>query len=93
MVEWYHPHHGTVSKLVIVSAADAKLGARFLNAHEAKILHLILYKLGHPQPPTLFNVDNSTSQQKIKYQKSRVMAILYFWLLDHEAQSMFTFHY
>ena len=37
-----------ISKLVAASAAEAELGALFLNTREAKILRLILHELGHP---------------------------------------------
>jgi hypothetical protein len=38
----------TIIKLVAASAAEAELGALFLNAQEAKVFRLILAKLGHP---------------------------------------------
>ena len=38
----------TILKLVAASAAEAKLGALFLNAQEAKVLWLTLNNLGHP---------------------------------------------
>jgi hypothetical protein len=44
----------TVLKHLAASAAEAELGALFLNTKEAKILHIILDKMGHPQPPTRF---------------------------------------
>jgi hypothetical protein len=51
----------TILKLVAASAAEAKLGALFLNAQEAKVLRLTLKKLGHPQPPTPIHIDNTTT--------------------------------
>jgi hypothetical protein len=44
--------HHPQTKLVAGSAAEAKLGALFLNAQEAKVFRLVLAELGHPQPPT-----------------------------------------
>jgi hypothetical protein len=38
----------TILKLDAASAAEAELGALFLNAQEAKVLQLILTELGHP---------------------------------------------
>ncbi len=49
-----------ILKFVSALAAKAKLGALFLNTQQAKFIHLILQKLGHPQPPTPVNVDNTT---------------------------------
>jgi hypothetical protein len=50
-----------ILKLIAASAANAKLGALFLNAQETKVVHLTLAKLGHPQPPTPIQIDNTTT--------------------------------
>ena len=50
-----------ILKLVAASAAEAELGALFVNAKEAKIIRLILQELGHPQPPTPIHIDNLTA--------------------------------
>ena len=41
-----------ILKFVSSSAAEAKLGALFLNTKQARIIRLMLEELGHPQPPT-----------------------------------------
>jgi hypothetical protein len=51
----------TILKLVAASAAEAELGALFLNAQETKVLQLILTELGHPQPPKPIHIDNTTT--------------------------------
>ena len=83
------PHHDII-KIVAESAAEAELGALFINAKEAKIIRIILSELGHPQPPTPIHVDNTTAvgivNNTIKRQHSRSMEMRYFWLLDQEAQ-------
>ena len=80
----------TILKCVAASAAEAELGALFLNAMDAKILRLTLAEMGHPQPPTPIHVDNSTAvgivNNTIKRQRSRAMNMRYFWLLCQEAQ-------
>jgi hypothetical protein len=87
----------TILKLVAASAAEAKLGALFLNAQDAKVFRLVLAKLGHPQPPTLIHIDNTTTvgivNNTIKCQWSRSMEMQYFWLLDGEMQQYFKFYY
>jgi hypothetical protein len=76
----------TVLKLVAASAADADLGALFLNAQEAKVLRLTLLELGHPQPPTPIHINNTTTigivNNTIKRQCSHAIETQYFWLLD-----------
>ncbi len=51
----------TILKLVAASAAEAEMGALFLNMQEAKVLRLILAELGHPQPPTLIQINITTT--------------------------------
>jgi len=51
----------TILKLVAASAAEAKLGALFLNAQEAKVICLVLAELEHPQPPAPIHIDNTTT--------------------------------
>jgi hypothetical protein len=51
----------TILKLVAASAAEAELGALFLNAQEAKVICFVLEELGHPQLPTPIHVDNTTT--------------------------------
>jgi hypothetical protein len=51
----------TILKLVAASAAEAELGALFLNAQEVKVFRLVLAELGHPQPPTPTHIDNTTT--------------------------------
>jgi hypothetical protein len=51
----------TFLKLLNASAAEAELGALFLNAQQVKALHFTLAELGHPQPPTPIHIDNTTT--------------------------------
>ena len=71
-----------ILKLVAASAAEAELGALFLNTQEARIMRLILTNMGHPKPPTPAHVDNSTCigivNNTIKRQPSRAMEMQYF---------------
>ncbi len=46
---------------VMSSAAEAELGALFINAKTAVSMHKSLKELGHPQPQTPMQTDNSTA--------------------------------
>ena len=48
-----------ILNLVTASAAEAKLGALFINTKQAQVTRLILDELGHPQPPTPIHIDNT----------------------------------
>jgi hypothetical protein len=86
-----------ILKIVAASAAEAELGALFVNTKEARVIRLILAELGHPQPPTPMHIDNTTAvgivNSTIKRQRSRSMEMRYFWLLDQETQRYFKFYY
>ncbi len=83
----------TILKLVAASTSEAELGALFLNTQEAKVIRLILEELGHPQPPTPIQINNTPTvgivDNTIKRQGSHAMEMRYFWLLDGEAQQLF----
>lgn len=51
----------TLLKFVALSAAEAELGALFLNAKEAKMMQLTLQELSHLQPATPIHIDNSNN--------------------------------
>eukprot|EP00804_Cyclotella_cryptica_P007467 CCRYP_002648-RA/>CCRYP_002648-RA protein AED:0.36 eAED:0.36 QI:0/0/0/1/0/0/2/0/381 len=50
-----------IIKPVMSSAAEAKLGALYINARETIPQRHLLNELGHPQPPTPIQIDNSTA--------------------------------
>jgi hypothetical protein len=61
------PNNGVVStilqiiKAVMSLVAEAKVGALFINCHEAVPARHVLKYLGHPQPPTPMQMDNMTA--------------------------------
>ena len=75
-----------ILRCVAASAAEAELGALFLNMKEARVIRLTLEELGHPQPPSPIHVDNSTAvgiaNGTIKRQRLRAMEMRYFWACD-----------
>ena len=75
-----------ILKIVVTSAAEAELGALFLNLKEGKTLRLTLMELGHVQPPTPVHCDNSTAtgiaNDSVKKQRSRSMEMRFFWVSD-----------
>merc|ERR1711983_369440 len=82
-----------ILKCAAASAAEAKLGALFLNMKEGRVLRLALEELGHPQPPTPVHVDNATAvgivDGTIKRQRSRAMEMRYFWTCDQVEKGCF----
>ena len=49
----------------MASAAEAEVGALYMNAQEAVLMRTTLEELNNPQPPTLIRIDNITSDDII----------------------------
>eukprot|EP00957_Ditylum_brightwellii_P089696 6831256-Ditylum_brightwellii.AAC.1 len=66
----------------MASAAEAELGALFENAKEAVLLRTPLTELGHQQPATTIQVDNSTTHRivnsNIRQHKSKAIDMQFF---------------
>jgi hypothetical protein len=84
-----------IIKAVMSSAAEAELGALYINAKEAVHIRQMLREMGHPQPRTPIQTDNSTAEgvinSKIQPKRTKAMDMRYFWLKDREAQDQFRF--
>ena len=59
-----------IIKNVMSSAAEAELAALYINTREAIYIRQILTKLGHPQPRTPIQTDNSTTLSVINNKPS-----------------------
>jgi hypothetical protein len=72
------------------SAAKAELGALYLNAKEVVYIQQILTEMGHLQPKTLIQTNNSTVEgvinSKIQPKRTKAMDMGYHWLRNREAQ-------
>ena len=50
-----------IIKAVISSAAESELGALYINSREAVPQRILLQEMGHPQPKTPMQTDNTTA--------------------------------
>jgi hypothetical protein len=75
------------------SAAEAELGALYLNAKETVYLRQILHEMGHPQPPTPIQMDNTTASgvvnNIVQPKRTKAMDMRYHWLRDREERKQF----
>ncbi len=87
----------TIIKSVMASAAEAELGALYLNAKEAVYLRQILTEMGHPQPRTPIQTDNLTAKgvvnRKIQPKRTKAMDMRFHWLRDRKAQGQFRIYW
>jgi hypothetical protein len=91
----YSPNNGAIHtnasiiKAVMSSAAEAELGALYLNAKEAIYLRQILHEMRHTQLRTPICTDNTTAEgvinNKIQPKRTKAMDMRFHWLRDCEA--------
>jgi hypothetical protein len=101
--ETFPPNNGaiwtnaTIIIAVMSSAAEAELGAIYLNEREAVHLRQILEEMKHPQPKTPIQTDNTTAEgvinNKIQPKRTKAMDMRFHWLCDREAQRQFRIHW
>ena len=79
------------------SAAEAEIGATFLNAKDALPIRTTLEELGHPQPPNPMQVDNTTSvrfaNNSIKQKRSKTIYMRFYWIRDYTRQGQFKIYW
>jgi hypothetical protein len=79
-----------VLKHVMSSAAEAEIGAVFINSKEGAVLRTTLEELGHKQPPTPMETDNTTatgySNGTIKQKRTKARDMHFYWIKDRVKQ-------
>lgn len=81
-----------IIKAVMSSAAEAELGALFINSQEAIPQRQLLEEMGHPQPPTPIQIDNTTALGVVNnnvLKKLKAMDMRFHWLRCREEQKQF----
>jgi hypothetical protein len=96
-------HNGAVAVLcqimkeVVSSAAEAELAGLFHSGKEATALRITLEELGHPQPPTPIETDNSTAvgiaNDTVKQKRSRAIDMRFYWIRDRVRQGQFIIYW
>jgi hypothetical protein len=80
-------------KEVVSSAAEAEIAGMFHNAKEACPMRITLEELGHPQPPTPLQTDNSTAcgiaNDTVKQRRSKAIDMRFYWIRDRVRQGQF----
>jgi hypothetical protein len=86
-----------VLKHVMSSAAEAEIGAVFINAKEGAVLRTTLEELGHKQPPTPMETYNTTatgySNGTIKQKRIKDMDMRFYWIKDRVKQGQFQIYW
>jgi hypothetical protein len=92
------PVHTTcqIMRNVLASPAEVKIGALFLKEQEALPIQVTLSELGHTQPATTMQTENSTAagftNDTIKQKRSKAMDMHFYWInlsfIDNPAEQI-----
>jgi hypothetical protein len=86
-----------IIKAVMSSAAEAELGALFINAKTAVSMRQTLEEMGHPQPRTPIQTDNSTAHvlltNRILPKALKAMDMRFNWLRCRDTQGQYRFYW
>lgn len=82
---------------VMGSAAEAEIGATYVNGQEAMPIRTALEEMHHPQPPTPMQVDNTTAvgfaNDTIKQKRSKAIDMRFYWIQDRTKQGQFIIYW
>ena len=86
-----------IIKHVMSSATEAELAGLYIMAREAVYIRIILEELGHKQPPTPLQTDNSMAEAvingKVQPKRNKAMDMRFHWLRDRECQEQFRIYW
>ena len=81
----------------MASATEAVLAALYITARKAVYIHIILQELGHTQPATPLQMDNSMAKAiingKIQPKRTKAMDMWFHWLCDQKCQNQFRIYW
>jgi hypothetical protein len=82
---------------VMGSAAEAEIASSYMNGQEAIPIRTTLNEMGHPQPPTPVQVNNSTAEgfanNTIKQKRSKAIDMRFYWIQDRTRQGQFVIYW
>jgi hypothetical protein len=90
-------NEASIIKSVMSSAAEAEIGALYIKARKGVEIRNILKEMGHIQPPTPVQTDNSTTEGivnlRVQPKRTKAMDMCFHWLRDRGVnQKQFKFY-
>jgi hypothetical protein len=91
-------NEASIIKAVMSSAAEAEIGSLYTNARKGVEERNILEEMGHPQPPTPVQTDDSTADgiinSRVQPKRTKAMDMRFHWLRDRGVnQHQFRFYW
>ena len=86
-----------IIKSVMSLAAKTELGSLFVNSKQAVPARTTLKEMGHPQPPTLIQTDNTTAirvlNKKNQMKQTKSMDMQFHWMRDRTNKKQFRYYW
>jgi hypothetical protein len=86
-----------IIKHVMSSETEAELAGLYIMAREAVYIRIILEEMGHKQPATPLQTDNSMAEAvtngKVQPKRTKAMDMRFHWLRDRECQRQFRIYW
>ena len=86
-----------IIKSVMISAAEAEIGAMFINVQEAVSQWMMLIEMGHPQPQAPIQTENyvalSVVTNNVQPQRTKAMDMRFHWLRCRDAQGQLRYYW
>ena len=84
-------------KAVMSSAAEAEIGALFLNSRQAIPARTMLEEMGHIQSPTPIQIDNTTAlgfvMKNLSPKATKSTDMKYWWMRDRSDRKQFRYYW
>ena len=86
-----------IIKNVMTSAADAEIGALYINTRQAIPTRYLLEEMGHPQPPTPVQTDNTTAlgfvTKNLQPKATKSTDMNHWFMRDRQDQKQFKYYW
>ena len=86
-----------IIKHVMSSAAEAEIGALFITSRQAIPARRLLEEMGHKQPPTPIQTDNTTAlgfvTKNLNPKATKSTDMRYWWMRDRSDQQQFRYYW
>ena len=86
-----------IIKNVMSSAAEAEIGALFINSRQAVTARTTLEEMGHIQPPTPIQTDNTTAlgfvMRNLQPKATKSTDMRYWWMRDRSDRNQFRYYW
>ena len=87
----------SILRNIMSAASESEIAAAYVNAKDAVETRITLMEMGHPQPPTPLEIDNTTAvgilTKQLLPRRSKAIDMRFYWLRDRENQSQFNLYW